>query len=181
MDEKEMKQTIEAEETATETPVEEPTECDNKKKKSTKKLETELKQLTEQYSELNDRYVRMLAEYDNFRRRSQKERESTYADAYGDAVSEMLPVIDNLERAAQYSDAEAVLKGVQMILKSTEDMLARLGITEIEAKTFDPQFHNAVMHVEDEALGEGEIVEVLQKGYMKGDKVIRYAMVKVAN
>ncbi len=179
MEEKEMDQTVETPEPETAESVEETT--DNKKKKNTKKLEAELKQLTEQYAELNDRYVRMLAEYDNFRRRSQKERESTYADAYSDAVSEMLPVIDNLERAAQYTDAEAVLKGVQMILKSTADMLAKLGITEIEAKTFDPEYHNAVMHVEDESLGEGEIVEVLQKGYVKGDKVIRYAMVKVAN
>ncbi len=174
-----MNQTVDTPETEQSADVEEST--DNKKKKSTKKLEAELQKLNEQYSELNDRYVRMLAEYDNFRRRSQKERENTYADAYGDAVSEMLPVIDNLERAAQYTDAEAVLKGVQMILKSTADMLAKLGITEIEAKVFDPEFHNAVMHVEDESLGEGEIVEVLQKGYMKGDKVIRYAMVKVAN
>ncbi len=179
MDEKDMNKEVDTPETEQASAPEEPT--DNKKKKSTKKLESELEKLTEQYAELNDRYVRMLAEYDNFRRRSQKERENTYADAYSDALSEMLPVIDNLERAAQYTDAEAVLKGVQMILKSTEDMFAKLGITEIEAKTFDPEFHNAVMHVEDESLGEGEIVEVLQKGYMKGDKVIRYAMVKVAN
>ncbi len=179
MDEKDMNKEVDTPETEQTSAPEEST--DSKKKKSTKKLEAELEKLGEQYAELNDRYVRMLAEYDNFRRRSQKERENTYADAYGDAVSEMLPVIDNLERAAQYTDAEAVLKGVQMILKSTEDMFAKLGITEIEAKTFDPEYHNAVMHVEDESLGEGEIVEVLQKGYMKGDKVIRYAMVKVAN
>ncbi len=179
MDEKDMNKEVDATETEQTAEAEEST--DSKKKKSTKKLEAELQKLNEQYAELNDRYVRMLAEYDNFRRRSQKERENTYADAYGDAVSEMLPVIDNLERAAQYTDADAVLKGVQMILKSTEDMLTKLGITEIEAKVFDPEYHNAVMHIEDESLGDGEIVEVLQKGYMKGDKVIRYAMVKVAN
>ncbi len=179
MDEKEIDQTVETTEAEQTTAAEETT--DNKKKKNVKKLEAELEKLAKQYAELNDRYVRMLAEYDNFRRRSQKERENTYADAYGDAVSHMLPVIDNLERAVQYTDADAVLKGVQMILKSTEDMLTKLGIAEIEAKTFDPEYHNAVMHVEDESLGEGEIVEVLQKGYMKGDKVIRYAMVKVAN
>ena len=179
MDEKEFDTAAESCEEQTAPEVDEAT--DNKKKKNTKKLEAELQKLTEQYAELNDRYVRMLAEYDNFRRRSQKERENVYADAYSDAVSEMLPVIDNLERAAQYSDAEAVLKGVQMILKSTEDMLSKLGIVEIEAKVFDPEYHNAVMHVEDESYGEGEVVEVLQKGYMKGDKVIRYVMVKVAN
>ncbi len=179
MNEKEFNTTDESVEEQTAHNTEECTE--DKKKKNVKKLESELQKLTEQYAELNDRYLRMLAEYDNFRRRSQKERENVYADAYSDAVSEMLPVIDNLERAAQYSDAEAVLKGVQMILKSTEDMLSKLGIVEIEAKVFDPEYHNAVMHVEDESFGEGEIVEVLQKGYMKGDKVIRYAMVKVAN
>ena len=80
-----------------------------------------------------------------------------------------------------YNDAESVGRGVQMTLKGVGDVFERIGVTEIEAETFDPNFHNAVMHVEDEAYGEGEIVEVLQKGYRKGDKIIRYAMVKVAN
>lgn len=193
MDEKEKNPTAEAEAESTKSPEVSATEkqtedVEEKKKKKIKKLEAELdksqrelEKAKAQYAEMNDKYVRMLAEYDNFRRRSLKEREGIYADAYGDAVKEVLPVLDNLERAAQYSDAEAVQKGVQMTLKSLTDMLAKLGITEIEAKTFDPSFHNAVMHVEDDALGEGEIVDVLQKGYMKGDKVIRYAMVKVAN
>ena len=93
-----------------------------------------------------------------------------------------MPILDNLERAAQYTDdAEKVSKGVQMTLKSMTDTLQKLGIEEVPTETFDPNYHNAVMHVEDESLGEGVIVDVLQKGYKKGDKVIRYAMVKVAN
>lgn len=159
-------------------------------KKKIKKLESELEGLHKQLeraekaaAEANDKYLRMLAEYDNFRKRSQKEREGCYADAYSDAVSAVLPVLDNLERAAKFSDAEAVAKGLALTLKSFEETFSKLGIREIEAvgKPFDPQLHNAVMHIEDESYGENEIVEVLQKGYIKGDKVIRYAMVKVAN
>ena len=104
-----------------------------------------------------------------------------YADAVADTVTEMLTVLDNLERAAQYNDAESVGQGVKMTLKGMTDALAKLGITEVETETFDPNIHNAVMHVEDETRGEGEIVEVLQKGYRRGDKIIRYPMVKVAN
>lgn len=159
-------------------------------KKKIRKLESELleaeKNLTEKetaYSELNDRYLRLAAEYDNFRRRTAEERSRIYDDAYAAALAALFPVVDNLERAALYTDGESVAKGVAMILKSVEETLQKLGVTEIEAmgKTFDPQYHNAVLHIEDEAFGEGEIVEVLQKGYMKGDRVLRYAMVKVAN
>ena len=94
-----------------------------------------------------------------------------------------LPVLDNLERAAQFADGESVAKGVEMTLKGITDALERLGITEIEAQglPFDPEVHNAVLHVEDETLGEGVVAEVLQKGYRRGDRVLRYAMVKVAN
>lgn len=146
-------------------------------------LKKELEKLEAEKAEQNDKYLRLAAEYDNFRRRSAKERENIYADAYADALSVFLPVIDNLERAAQYSDGENVTKGVAMTLKGVMDALERLGITEIEAqgKEFDPELHNAVMHVEDETLGEGVVSEVLQKGYRKGDRILRYAMVKVAN
>lgn len=159
-----------------------------KKSREVKKLEAEIEKLKGELdakaSELaaeNDKYLRMLAEYENFRRRTAKERESIYADAYADAITEMLPIIDNLERAAMYSDAETVGKGVQLTLKGLRDVFEKIGVSEIETDTFDPNLHNAVMHVEDEAYGEGAIVEVLQKGYRKGDKIIRYAMVKVAN
>ena len=162
-------------------------ECDNKKKKVKKleseliKKEKELEDVKAQLADINDKYMRMLAEYDNFRRRSQKEKESLYADAYCDAIKDILPVLDNLERAAMYTDSENCSKGVQMTLKSMTDILEKQGITEIETKEFNPEYHNAVMHVEDEKYGECEIVDVLQKGYIKGDRVLRYAMVTVAN
>lgn len=144
-------------------------------------LEQALAEAEAQKAELNDKYLRLAAEYENFRRRTAKEREDTYNDAYADALQALFPVIDNLERAAQYTDGENVAKGVAMVLKSIRETLEKLGVSEIEATTFDPNLHNAVMHVEDEARGEGEIVEVLQKGYRRGDRVLRYAMVKVAN
>lgn len=156
----------------------------------TSRLETELretaKQLQQQKNEftaLNDKYMRMIAEYDNYRKRMSKERENAYNDACADIVTQVLPILDNLERAAAYTDAEKVSQGVAMLCKSFTDTLAKLGITEIEAKgcPFDPNLHNAVMHIEDEAYGENEVIEVLQKGYAKGEKIIRYAMVKVAN
>ena len=163
-------------------------------KKKVKKLEAELadvkKALTQKDAEnadLNEKYLRLAAEYDNFRKRSAKEREGIYADACSEVLSQILPILDTLERAAQYSseeDAETPMgKGLALTLKSFSETLAKLGVTEIEAlgKPFDPNFHNAVMHVEDENAGDGEIVEVFMKGYAKGDKVLRYSMVKVAN
>lgn len=155
--------------------------ADNKKK--IKKLEEELESTKKQADELNEKYMRMLAEYDNFRKRSAKEREGVYADACTDVLTAILPVLDNLERAEACKDAEGLSKGLELTLKSFRDTLEKLGIKEIESvgKTFDPNVHNAVMHVDDEQYGESEIVEVLMKGYTKGDKVIRYAMVKVAN
>ncbi len=173
----------------------EPTEAEPKKKdkewkKEARRLEAELieskKQLEEAQAALaaeNDKYLRMMAEYDNFRRRTAKEREGLYADAYADLLTKILPVLDNLERAAQYNDAATVSQGVGMTLKSFVEVLANMGIAEIEAegKPFDPNLHNAVMHIEDEQYGESEVVEVLQKGYIRGDRVLRFAMVKVAN
>lgn len=170
-------------------------ECEKQKsgeKKKLKKLEGELAdalaELEKSHAALkeeNEKYLRMLAEYDNFRRRTAKEKDGIYADAVIDTVKELLVVVDNLERAAQSTDgtecADAVVKGVEMTLKSALDALSKLGVAVIETKTFNPDFHNAVMHVEDEAFGEGEIVEVYQKGYIRGEKVVRYAMVKVAN
>ena len=172
------------------TPVKEETEVvtDKADKKKTKKQDAEIAELKKMIEQKNadlsaseDKYLRMMAEYDNFRKRSAKELESRYADAYADCVANILPILDNLERASKSDNFEAVKKGLEMTAKAFEDALSKMGITEIEAKTFDPNLHNAVMHIEDETLGESEIVEVFQKGYTKGDKVIRYAMVKVAN
>lgn len=136
------------------------------------------------YNDLNDRYLRMAAEYDNFRKRSQKEKDSLYGDVKAETLKKFLPVYDNLVRAlAQSTEDEAYRRGVEMIMNQFNVTMEKLGVTEIEClgKKFDPAFHNAVMHVEDEEKGENEIVEVFQKGFMMGDKVIRFAMVKVAN
>ena len=143
----------------------------------------ELEKAKAELSAMNDKYLRMIAEYDNFRKRSAKERENVYADAYSDVLEAILPVIDNLERALMFADGEAVTEGVKMTLKQFEDSMTRLGVTAFGARgeEFDPNIHNAVMQVEDSELGESQVAEVLQKGYKKGDKVIRYAMVKVAN
>lgn len=134
-------------------------------------------------TELNDKYLHVVAEYDNFRKRAQKEREGVYADAYAEALAELLPIADNLERAMTYTDGEKVLEGVAMTLKQLSASLEKLGIEAFGAagESFDPTVHNAVMHVEDESLGENVIADVFQKGYRKGDRIIRFAMVKVAN
>lgn len=133
---------------------------------------------------LNDKYLRICAEYDNYRRRSQKEKEGLYGDVKAEAVKNFLPVYDNLERAlAQTTEDEAYRKGVEMIMTQFNSTLTKLGVTQIESlgQKFDPQLHNAVMHTDDEEKGENEIVEVFQQGFKLGDKVIRFAMVKVAN
>lgn len=157
-------------------------------KKEEKKFKKECAELTEkceklekENKELSDKYLRIVAEYDNFRKRSQKEKESTYSDAYADALKDILPVADNLERAVQFSESDKVIEGVKMTLNQLSSALEKMGVTVIETDTFDPNLHNAVMHVEDESKGENEIVEVFQKGYRRGDRVIRFAMVKVAN
>lgn len=137
------------------------------------------------YDELNDRYLRMAAEYDNFRKRSQREREQSYTDAVSHAVKALLPTYDNLERAIKAETADTEYKkGVELTMTQLVESLKGLNVTIIEAApgtAFDPNFHNAVMHVEDDQLGESVIAEVFQQGFQTGDKVIRHAMVKVAN
>ena len=161
-------------------------------KKKSKKVEAELietrkklEALETALAEEKDKYLRMLAEYDNFRRRTAKEKETIYGDATADTVKGLLPVIDTLERAAAGltpEDAESPLgKGITMTLKSATDALTKLGVEEVPVDAFNPDIHNAVMHVEDDSLPEGAIVAVFQKGYRKGDHIIRYAMVQVAN
>lgn len=150
-------------------------------KKEFAAVKEKLEKAEKQNSEQTDKYLRLVAEYDNFRKRTSKEKESIYADAYTDVLKAMLPVVDNLERAVQYTDGEKVIEGVKMTLSQFSSALEKLGVEVIPTEKFDPKVHNAVMHVEDETKGEGEIVEIFQKGYKKGDKIIRYAMVKVAN
>lgn len=146
-----------------------------------KVYEDKIEELEKKNYDLNDKYLRVVAEYDNFRKRSLKERDGIYADAYIDAVKEILPIIDNMERAEAYLNDDASSEGVKMIMNSFRQALEKMGVSEIETKAFDPNYHNAVMHIDDASYGENEIIEVFQKGYKKGDKVIRYAMVKVAN
>lgn len=153
-------------------------------KKGKEKKEEKKPDLKAEMDTLNDKYLRICAEYDNFRKRSQKEKDSLYGDVKAETLKKFLPVYDNLVRAlAQSTEDEAYRRGVEMIMNQFNVTMEKLGVTEIEClgKKFDPAFHNAVMHVEDEEKGENEIVEVFQKGFMMGDKVIRFAMVKVAN
>ena len=155
-----------------------------KDSKPTEEKKEEQSSPAEELKGANDRYLRLLAEYDNYRKRSQKEKDSLYADIKSDTVAKFLPVYDNLVRAlAQNTEDEAYRRGVEMIMTQFNTTLEKLGATRIEClgQKFDPSLHNAVMHVEDEEKGENEIVEVFQEGFMMGEKVIRFAMVKVAN
>ena len=168
-------------------PIEETAEAKEAKEAAEEKAEPTAEEriaaLEAELKEKDDKYLRMAAEYDNFRRRSREEKAATYADALADTVGELLPIIDNLERAAMYDDGEKVKEGLMMTAKSVSAVLEKLGIETVGAagETFDPNLHNAVFHVEDESFSEGEIVEVFQKGYKKGNKIIRFAMVKTAN
>lgn len=131
---------------------------------------------------LNEKYLRVLAEYDNYRKRSQKEHGALYAETQAATIAMFLPILDNLElAAAQNCGDEDFKKGVELILKQFQDVLEKFGVCEIENETFDPEVHNAVMHVEHETLPENAISQVLRKGYKLGDRVIRHTMVQVAN
>ena len=150
----------------------------------TKEQMEKMEGLAKLVADVNDKYLRLAAEYDNYRKRTAKEKESIYGDAKADTIKPLLAVYDNLERGiAQYDEADAHRQGLELILRQFTETLTKLGVTEIEAKgqPFNPGLHNAVMHVEDETAGENTVVEVFQKGFMLGDKVLRFAMVKVAN
>ena len=150
----------------------------------TKEQMEKMEGLAKLVADVNDKYLRLAAEYDNYRKRTAKEKESVYSDAKADTIKPLLAVYDNLERGvAQYDEADAHRQGLELILRQFTEALTKLGVTEIEAlnQPFDPEKHNAVMHVEDETAGENTVVEVFQKGFALGDKVLRFAMVKVAN
>ena len=170
-------------EAAAETAEETPEETPAKEKKAKKKKEKGPSK-DEEIAALNDKYLRLYAEYDNFRRRSQKEKSDIYAEVKANAVADFLPVYDNLVRAlAAPTEDEAYRKGVEMIMTQFGHTLEKLGVTQIPAlgEKFNPELHNAVMHCDDEEKGENEIVEVFQEGFKLGDKTIRVSMVKVAN
>lgn len=168
--------------------------------KSEKKIKNEIELLRRELEELKetheeeikaataaaeDKYLRIVAEYDNFRRRSREEKDAVYSNAVSDTVSELLPLFDNLELASKYTgdNATEAAKGVDMILASVPGILEKIGVTAFGevGEQFDPNIHNAVMHIDDENYGENEIVDVFQKGYKHGERVIRFAMVRVAN
>lgn len=144
--------------------------------------------LEEKLKEQTDKYMRLYAEYDNFQKRSQREKDMRYGDAVIDAVASILPIGDNLERALQTEveseDAKKLKEGVEMVMKQFEETLTKLGVKPIEAQgeQFDPNLHNAVMHIEDETIDDNTVVEDLMKGYIyKDGRVVRHSMVKVAN
>ena len=140
--------------------------------------------LKDELAQVTDKYLRICAEYDNFRKRTQKEKDNLYGDIRANVITSFLPVYDNLVRAlAAETQDDAYRKGVEMIMNQFNTTLEKLGVTEIKAvgEKFDPTLHNAVMHVDDESKGENEIVEEFQKGFKIGDKVVRFSMVKVAN
>ena len=160
------------------------------KKKSEKKTKAELTKLKEELEaacaaleEEKKNHLYLAAEYDNFRRRSQKEKDGIYADAISDAIKEILPLFDNLARAGQYNEADKVAEGLALIAKMSDEVLGKLGVERFGAvgETFDANIHNAVMHEENPELGESVITDVYQVGYKRGEKIIRFAMVKVAN
>lgn len=156
-------------------------EKDHRKKRE-RELEAKIKEIEEKFAESEDKYLRLAAEYDNYRRRSQKEREGIYGDAYADALSKLLPMFDNLDRASQYTDPEKLADGVKLILKGVPDILTSLGVEQFgeSGDAFDPTMHSAVAMVEDAEHEPGQIVAVFQRGYRRGDKILRYAAVTVA-
>ena len=140
--------------------------------------------LAKMVSDSNDKYLRLAAEYDNYRKRTAKEKENLYTNAKADTIKPFLDVYDNLERGvSQFEEGDPHRQGLEMITKQLLDVLGKLGVAEIDAlgQPFDPEKHNAVMHVEDESLGENTVAEVFQKGFAMGDKVLRFSVVKVAN
>ena len=145
----------------------------------------QMEQLAKMVSDASDKYLRLAAEYDNYRKRTTKEKEGLYQDAKADTIREFLAVYDNLERAvATEGDEDSPhKKGLEMIFHQYQEILKKLGVTEIEAQgqPFDPEKHNAVMHIDDENLGENVVSQVFQAGFLLGDKVIRHAIVQVAN
>jgi molecular chaperone GrpE len=176
-------ETVENTEVKEENTTEETVETVEENKEST--MEEKLEEAQKQAKDNLDKYIRQLAEFENFRKRSNSEKTAMYSNGVRDTVEKLLPVIDNFERAVEAADdkEDPMYKGVEMILKQFMEILENLGVKEIPSKgePFDPNVHSAVMHIDDESCDENVVVEVFQKGYTLGDKVIRPSMVKVAN
>ncbi len=162
---------------------------DDQSAEPTQAEETEDVDLETQYEELNDRFLRLVAEYDNFRKRTQKEKNSLYNDSVLDVCKAWLPVLDNLDRAIDAADklsseeSKQMAEGMEMVRRQAQETMAGLGVEEMDClgDRFDPRYQEAVAHIEDDSYGESEIIEILQKGYIKGDRVIRHCVVRVAN
>ena len=176
-------ETVENTEVKEENTAEETVETVEENKEPT--MEEKLAEAQKQAKDNLDKYIRQLAEFENFRKRSNSEKTAMYSNGVRDTVEKLLPVIDNFERAVEAADdkEDPMYKGVEMILKQFMEILENLGVKEIPSKgePFDPNVHSAVMHIDDESCDENVVVEVFQKGYTLGDKVIRPSMVKVAN
>lgn len=176
-------ETVENTEVKEENTAEETVETVEENKEHT--MEEKLEEAQKQAKDNLDKYIRQLAEFENFRKRSNSEKTAMYSNGVRDTVEKLLPVIDNFERAVEAADdkEDPMYKGVEMILKQFMEILENLGVKEIPSKgePFDPNVHSAVMHIDDESCDENVVVEVFQKGYTLGDKVIRPSMVKVAN
>ncbi len=175
------------EESIKETAKKQPKKRDSKLEKENNELRQLMESKESELSALNDKYLRLMAEYDNFKKRTVKEKETIYTESVADTAEKLLPILDNFERAmSAFTDSDKetdFFKGVEMIFNQTVETFTKLGVTPIEAlgEEFNPELHNAVMHIEDETVADNIIVEEFQKGYIIGDKVIRYSMVKVAN
>lgn len=158
-----------------------------KKEKKQDKDSKKVLELEEALKESEDKYLRLFAEYDNYKKRSQKEKEAIYSDAKCDSIKSLLDILDNLERASnvdvENADAKSVVDGVNKILEQAKETFSKMGVEEISAKgeKFDPELHNAVMHEENEEYDENIVSDVFLKGYKLGDRVIRHSMVKVVN
>ena len=148
-----------------------------------RKNKDEVKRLNNEVEALKERLLRVTAEHENYRKRTTKEKEGIYTDSCADVIKEILPVVDNLERAlAADGSVEDLKKGIEMTIKGLQSSFDKLGVEEIDASgEFDPNMHQAVMHIEDESLEKNVVAEVFMKGYKRGDKVIRHTVVKVAN
>ena len=178
----------EAEEPVTEPKPEEAPEPEKQKKKGitfTREQAEQMELAVKQLESVKDQFVRLTAEYDNYRKRTAKEKDGIYQDAKADTIKAFLAVYDNLERAALSEGGEDSphKKGLEMIFSQYKEILKSLGVEEIEARgaSFDPELHNAVMHIEDENFGENQVAQVFQAGFRMGDKIIRHAIVQVAN
>lgn len=158
---------------------------ENEESVSEKTEETKEEQLQKALDEANDKFLRLYAEYDNFRKRSQKEKQDIYSSSKADVIKELLPVLDNFDRAANNSDGnfEDYKKGIELIFNQFGEIIKKIGVESFGERgdEFDPNIHNAVMTAEDEELGENTVAEVFSKGYKLGDRIIREAVVKVAN